>query len=625
MAATELQLCHLCSDEVTEGDYRRELTCSYVACPGSDQAYHESCISNYLRKLKLPVDRLIGYPCPVVLDNGRACSGCIQRTHHKQPLNQKRKQKRMDAAAAAAAVPKPKPAPAAAKAKEPKAAGGGATAVPLRQPGVRVLSLQNVASSLPSVKMHYTSTGDGGPDSRAANGIAAGLAVQRNEAMAPERVVRQRVIPGWTGAEGAGKPGKTGSALEQQRAMVAALKAEAKAAAGRGTAKAAAAAANALGAAAAAGGGARPAADRRNHPNAAHAADESDSRSDDSGVQPAARDFALAPEDFPSFPGASRRAAGPTKQQQESEQLPAFNCPMPTPFDAPQPRPASADSAVAAAKAAAGAGGEEEDPDPVVARDQVYAAEDGTVVVADAAGNYVRMEDVYGPEPELMGYQDEQGVLSYFVVIRQSHMVAHEAHLAALAAEAQEQQALAEQQQALVQQQQALAQQQAQQQAVALAQQQLGVAAMAAGLVSPSPAAASPGATSSGMSSPAWAAADGKGPPGQSAILFGQPMPAYLIMQPKVLKELMSAASQQPEQPAGGDGEDLDDLLALCMGGAEPAAADFGAGGAVQYAGVGGGSAAAAVFQFAADVQQLQLQQQPEAEDLDDLMNLLCV
>ncbi len=79
----------------------------------------------------------IGYQCPVLLDNGRPCTGKITGTHFKQPRNQKRKQKRVeDAAAAAAAVAaaaraaKAQPKPSApAKPKVATAAGLAAAAV----------------------------------------------------------------------------------------------------------------------------------------------------------------------------------------------------------------------------------------------------------------------------------------------------------------------------------------------------------------------------------------------------------------------------------------------------------------------------------------------------------------
>ncbi|GFR46153.1 hypothetical protein Agub_g7680 [Astrephomene gubernaculifera] len=482
------QKCYICSDAVTEADYRRELTCSYGGCPGTDHAYHEECITEYLRKLKFPTSRLIGYPCPVLLDNGRPCTGRITATHHKQPLNQKKKQKRVEAAAAAAAATAKLKQPAA-KAKDAKGANGvgAATAAmrpageaALRQAGVNVANVKSVASSLPVVKganvMKTVAPG---------SGAAARLsgAVSNNVAMAPERVVRQRVIPGWSpGDEKAAKM----SSLEQQRAMVAALRAEAKSAVGRSSTKGAVGGGGG-GAAAAAGRGALPpasafgilAADAGAKGNAGMQArrqqheddDGSGSGSDDSDVHAFStwrdgdssddgsnifaappQDFNYMQEDFPAFPTSAATQAKPAAQAAKtgaasaapatpaaaseifssSTQSPAASplataSPSATPSELESPTaPAGGDAAASALEGVEGF--PDDETDPIVRTDPVFATEDGTVVVQDVYGNYVRMEDVYGPTPELIGFSDEAGNVSYYVVVRQSAELAAQEH-----------------------------------------------------------------------------------------------------------------------------------------------------------------------------------------------------
>ncbi|PNH05954.1 hypothetical protein TSOC_007742 [Tetrabaena socialis] len=482
----------------------------------------------------------------------------------------------------------PKPAPAAVKAKDPKPAGVAA-AMPPRQ----VLSLQGVATSLPQIKLQNIGVG-GGPESRL-NGTAAALAVavQHNEAMAPERVVRQRVIPGWSGP-GAGQAVKTGSALEQQRALVAALKAEAKAAAGRGNAKVAAVpTAGGVRGATAAAGGARTAVRGGADSNGD---DEGDWRSEESGVQPTPREGGTSP----SGSANGRLTPGSQDFALACEDFPSFKCPMPAPYDTPAPQPVQAGCTAAAEEAGS------EDADPVVAHVPVWATEDGTLVVAGADGSYVRMEDVYGAAPELTGYMDEQGSLAYYVVIRQSHA----AHLEQLAAE----------------QQQLLLGAGAGVDADASAA--LGVAVELEVPHLPSSRTASSG------DSPWSAPPDGQRLPDQGSTEGGAAGQGPHGLQPQALKQLLAAAEHQQAQPGGGGGGDLDDLLALCMGGGGATASAMDFGDAVQYTSL----SAAAVLTFDATAAAApathkggtacavqQQQQQPEGEDLDDLMQLLCV
>lgn len=76
-----------------------------------------------------------------------------------------------------------------------------------------------MSGSLPVKAIVKTPRPGSGPAERMMGPV---LAISNNSAMAPERVVRQRVIPGWSAPE----PTKL------DRAKIAALKAEAKAAAG---------------------------------------------------------------------------------------------------------------------------------------------------------------------------------------------------------------------------------------------------------------------------------------------------------------------------------------------------------------------------------------------------------
>lgn len=94
--------------------------------------------------------------------------------------------------------------------------------------------------------------------------------------------------------------------------------------------------------------------------------------------------------------------------------------------------PGSPDAAAAVAAAPA----DLDEADPVVGHDLVYATDDGMAVVQDAAGNFLLLEDVYGAAPELVGFADEEGNVSYYVVVRQSFITAQEAAVAAMAAAA---------------------------------------------------------------------------------------------------------------------------------------------------------------------------------------------
>ncbi|KXZ42965.1 hypothetical protein GPECTOR_109g208 [Gonium pectorale] len=385
----------------------------------------------------------------------------------RQPLNQKKKQKRVDAAAAAAAAPKPKLQPKDAKPKDAKTTGAGAAMAAMKPAGEAVLRQAGVAIGSVKTVNAAKVVGAAPPGSGAAARIAG--AVVNNESMAPERVVRQRNIPGWSPGD---KP-KNMSTLEQQRAMVAALRAQAKEEATRGNKATAAAAAAKAAAATAAGAGGRggnllPAGGSGRlgagqpqvrqqllwgDDDEAEGADSSedgegllfgryqrDDASSDSPEEPGLtaqqRDFQLAQEDFPAFPKAAGAGASASASATPTKRAAA---PPATPpqYDVPAPTPASALSSSGGAAAAAGpspdgaqlaapAAENADEEDPIIATDPVFATDDGTVVVQDAYGNYLRMEDVYGPNPELIGLQDEHGVVSYHVVIRQSALAAQQ-------------------------------------------------------------------------------------------------------------------------------------------------------------------------------------------------------
>ncbi|KAG2482500.1 hypothetical protein HYH03_018575 [Edaphochlamys debaryana] len=226
-------------------------------------------------------------------------------------------------------------------------------------------------------------------------GVGTGQAIANNSATAPEPVVRQRVIPGWEGPKKVAKGGQTA------REIAAQLKAEALAEAAK--AGKAPPGANAGGKNTPQGGLNRSLAGSSNR----LAESDADTRRD------------VDSSDDASSPVQPRRPAdftdgGSTSGARTPEAEASF------------PRQDSEGDLYAGAA---------EDADPIVATDPVYADGEGNVVVQDIEGNFVPMESVYGPEPELMGFQDEAGNITYHVVIRQS---LYDRQLAMLAAEAPE-------------------------------------------------------------------------------------------------------------------------------------------------------------------------------------------
>ncbi len=68
---------------------------------------------------------------------------------------------------------------------------------------------------------------------------------------------------------------------------------------------------------------------------------------------------------------------------------------------------------------------------------QIFAMDDGTVVVQDFSGAFVPMESVFGPAPEVQQLEDAEGTQFYAVVLRRSALSAAQASSATdLAAEA---------------------------------------------------------------------------------------------------------------------------------------------------------------------------------------------
>ncbi|GIM04922.1 hypothetical protein Vretimale_9428 [Volvox reticuliferus] len=460
MAVSDVkQICSICTEEVTDADYRRELTCSYGACPAKEHAYHEDCITKYLRKLRTPTDQLIGYQCPAVLDNGKPCSGRISGTHHRQPINQKKKQKRVEAAAAAANVPKAKPA--VSKPKEVNPCVAAATAA-MRPPGdggvgVSVSNLGPVKPAVPTVKVVAPGSGP------AARLKGTGLALANNNTMMPERVVRQHLIPGWSVPEKISK---------EDRAKIAALQAEAKAAAGRGSKVQPNTQYTQAGQAPSETKANKDGADFRTHqfPTYNYVSDDGNSSEssdthpfnrylrdafDSEDDSPAPQNFFLDQEDFPAFPSTTAApkctaiaavpnsvASNLAKGHEASPPLPSDGSSVSSPASLPkhelemQLNKITMNTPVTPT--------EDNEADPVVHYDQLYPTMDERFAVMDVYGNFIYMEDVYGQNPEVEGFDDGMGVITYYVLIRDSMLKAmQEATEAAAAQEAAAQEAAA--------------------------------------------------------------------------------------------------------------------------------------------------------------------------------------
>lgn len=69
------------------------LRCSSQCC--TSNLYHQDCLEKHLRKMKLPLDRKIGFPCPrghgpCSEFKGDECRGKIERSHPKMPASEKK-------------------------------------------------------------------------------------------------------------------------------------------------------------------------------------------------------------------------------------------------------------------------------------------------------------------------------------------------------------------------------------------------------------------------------------------------------------------------------------------------------------------------------------------------------
>mmetsp|Transcript_36724 Transcript_36724/g.108289 ORF Transcript_36724/g.108289 Transcript_36724/m.108289 type:complete len:489 (-) Transcript_36724:519-1985(-) len=94
---SESCVCQYCLQEIDfERDYSTELSCGRAGCGRSP--FHQTCIETHLRKLKLPTDRMAGFPCPRGhgkdrTDDSIPCKGRIDSTHKRLPCNLKKKKK----------------------------------------------------------------------------------------------------------------------------------------------------------------------------------------------------------------------------------------------------------------------------------------------------------------------------------------------------------------------------------------------------------------------------------------------------------------------------------------------------------------------------------------------------
>ncbi len=112
-----------CTSAVALDCYAGNLRNVRMACPQVQFSFSRNLTATLCPSAHLSPQ--IGYPCPAKLDNGRACTGSVIRTHHKYPSNNKKKQKRIEAAAAAATAARQKPQPVA----KPKAVAVATAAV----------------------------------------------------------------------------------------------------------------------------------------------------------------------------------------------------------------------------------------------------------------------------------------------------------------------------------------------------------------------------------------------------------------------------------------------------------------------------------------------------------------
>ncbi|GIL50790.1 hypothetical protein Vafri_6928 [Volvox africanus] len=245
-------------------------------------------------------------------------------------------------------------------------------------------------------------------------GIAAS-AVSNNSVMAPEPVVPQRIIPGWTDST---KAVAGISNLQQQRALVAELRAKEK----MPTANRAGVAIQAGERKCRIGSGMDEATKsqlpERSEKKASHLIPGTYGPSADmlatcdQGLTPSLHDLTAASaavsdtgllfEIGPSTPAADEPKQQPLCRSFSGSGVAADTAALNSPISAQLPS-------------------ELQDTDPIVDYDQLFSLDDGALVVMDKQrGFFLHLEQVYGPDPEMIGFQDEAGNVSYYVVVRAS-------------------------------------------------------------------------------------------------------------------------------------------------------------------------------------------------------------
>ncbi|EFJ47894.1 hypothetical protein VOLCADRAFT_91561 [Volvox carteri f. nagariensis] len=262
----------------------------------------------------------------------------------------------------------------------------------------------------------------------APNQAGAASAVPKNLTMAPEPVSRQRVIPGWTDTV---KVPTGVSNLQQQRALVAELRAKEKMTlANRATAGTST-------------GGSRKAVVGTDQTAKAQEAltdtDDASGAGAYADVQPG--DTAVGIKDI------SERATPTTlkkqqqwqeeqrqeeqQQEQQHQRLLHHNLSFGSEaqssglLQSASSLTASPGSAVSTSPTTPGLQTEAQEADPAVDYDLLYKDVDEAYVVLDKqTGGFARVEDLYGPDPEYAGFQDEEGNVAYYVVVRKSMQLA---------------------------------------------------------------------------------------------------------------------------------------------------------------------------------------------------------
>ncbi|GIL50784.1 hypothetical protein Vafri_6923 [Volvox africanus] len=295
-----------------------------------------------------------------------------------------------------------------------------------------------VKPAIPAVKVVAPGSGT------AARLKGTALAFVNNSNMMPERVVRQHLVPGWSLPEKISK---------EDRAKIAALQAEAKAAAGRGTKVQPNMQYTQAGQAPPETKATKDGADFRayqfskhrrvsdsgsssvssdTHPFNRYLRDEIDSEEDSTAFP----NFFLVQEDFPAIP-ATTAASKCTTIAAPVPGTVGSNLAMPTGENSPLPSDGSSVSSPTSlprhelemqltetATNTPATPAEDKEDDPVVHYDQLYPTVDERFAVMDVYGNFIYMQDVYGQNPEVEGFDDGTGVITYYVLIRDSMLKA---------------------------------------------------------------------------------------------------------------------------------------------------------------------------------------------------------